>query len=320
VWVFRGLRRALEQDRPDVVHVISEAWGTLPNQVVSWGRRRTASAVVVHASDRNWWHGSRPEIAAKRVLARRVLRRVDGFAGLTDRVVEVAHTAGLDPDVPTALVNNFPRQPEVFRPAGTADQRAARRRLGLPEEGVGVGFLARLAPEKGPLELLDALALPGALDGAWAAIAGAGPLEPQVRDRAARGGVAFLGALSFPDAVVDFYRAVDVFVAPSRTLGEWEDQLPRAVVEAMMTGCVVVGSDCGAIPEMIGDSGIVTAEGDAEDLAAGLRRAVRLADDQALRQRARARAVDRYSSVATAERMIDLWERARARKRTRSYG
>lgn len=316
VWIFRGLRQALELDRPDVVHVVSEAWGTLPNQVVTWARREPGTAVVVHGADRVWWHGSAPEVLAKRLLARRVLRRTDGFAAQTERVIEVARDAGLPADVPTSVVHSHPRSPDLFQPPDDEGRRAARRRLGLPEEGVGVGFLARLAPEKGPLEFMDAVERAGTgLGGAWIAVAGAGPLEDPIRSRATDLGARFLGPLSFPERATDFYRAVDVFAVPSRRVGEWEDQSPRSVAEAMMSGCVVVGSTCGAIPEMIGDAGVVTAEGDIGALADGLVQAVAMTADYDLRSAARRRAIERYSPAATAEQLVDIWERALARRR-----
>ena len=46
----------------------------------------------------------------------------------------------------------------MFRPARDCAERAAcRRQLGLPVDGIGVGFMSRLVPEKGPLLFLEAL-------------------------------------------------------------------------------------------------------------------------------------------------------------------
>ena len=42
---------------------------------------------------------------------------------------------------------------------------------------------------------------------------------------------------------------------PSRTLPNWKEQFGRVIIEAMACGVPVVGSDSGAIPDVIGDAG-----------------------------------------------------------------
>ena len=106
-------------------------------------------------------------------------------------------------------------------------------------------------------------------------MAGIGPLEDQVKNTSARGHTTYLGGLSFPGQVVDFYRSIDVFVVPSITEGRFEEQGPRAVIEAMMTGCLVVGTDCGSIPSMVGSNGIIVPQRDVVQLAHGIREACR---------------------------------------------
>jgi len=316
LWVYPGMSRTLDQDGPDVIHVVSEAWGTLPCQAVIWARRHPTTAVVVHAADRIWWHGGAPEIAAKRWLARRVLGRLSGFAGQTAEVIDLARPAGLPDGVPTAVVQQCSRNPSIFRPASEEERAQARERLGLPSEGVGVGFLGRFSPEKGPMEFLDAIRVARPFFApAWVAMGGSGPMEATVRAVAAGTEVSLLGPVPFPEGVVDFYRAMDVFVAPSVRTAESEDQSPRSVIEAMMAGCVVVGSDCGAIPAMIGDVGVVTRQGDVQDLARGIIAGIAMSADEGLRASARERAVVLYSPDTAARETLELWERAIAHAR-----
>ena len=47
---------------------------------------------------------------------------------------------------------------------------------------------------------------------------------------------------SHPSEVADFFRAVDVFVAPPWRTDDWEEQSPRTVIEALMSGSLVVGT------------------------------------------------------------------------------
>ena len=315
LWLYRGMGAALTEDRPDVVHVVSEPWGLLSQQASTWVRRRDA-ALVLHGCDRIWRQGTAPERAAKRVLARRALRRADAYVAESPEAAEQARRHGLSPGALTASVHENPRDPERFRPARDSRERAeARRALGLPVEGAAIGFVGRLVPEKGALLFLDALRrlAPG---GWWFALAGSGPEESVVAERAEAQGGHFLGELGYPDDVSLFCRAVDVLAVPSYRTPDWDDQSPRVVVEGMMSGCVVVGSRSGAIPRMVGDAGIVVAEHDVDDLARGLATALIAARDPGVRHRARAHAISTYSGSAVADRLVAVWQAAASRRRT----
>ena len=65
---------------------------------------------------------------------------------------------------------------------------------------------------------------------------------------------------------------MDVLVLPSRTTPVWKEQFGRVLAEAMACRVPVVGSDSGAIPEVIGDAGLTFPEGDADALAERLGR------------------------------------------------
>lgn len=67
------------------------------------------------------------------------------------------------------------------------------------------------------------------------------------------------------EAIADLYRRADVFVMPSHHEGYC---VP--VVEAMRTGCYVVGSNAGNVPNIMGGLGSVFAAGDPAGLAAAV--------------------------------------------------
>jgi len=94
----------------------------------------------------------------------------------------------------------------------------------------------------------------------------------------------------------------DVFVLPTRA-----DGAPWAILEAMAAGLPVVASDVAAIPELVGDAGVVVPPGDPVVLAAALRA---LADDPdrraALGARARARACEHYAQEHQLDRILDV--------------
>jgi glycosyltransferase involved in cell wall biosynthesis len=105
---------------------------------------------------------------------------------------------------------------------------------------------------------------------------------------------------SVPRAQVGAWmRSFDALVLPSRETAGWKEQFGRALVEAMAVGTPCVGSDSGAIPEVIGAAGAVFPPGDAAALAAALERVV--ADRPRLSREASRRA-DEYTWERFAER------------------
>lgn len=127
-------------------------------------------------------------------------------------------------------------------------------------------------PEKGVGTLVEATYHLGA----GLLIAGSGPMEERLLQERH---VCLLGALQRGE-MDRFWRAIDVLVLPSLTTRHWAEQFGRVLVEAMGRGIPVVGSNSGAIPEVIGDAGLVVPEGSSAALAAALRQ---IRDDPALR-------------------------------------
>ncbi len=313
LWFYKHLDRSLDADKPDVVHVLTEPWQLLAFQASRWARRSPETAFVMHNSDRNWWTVPAGRRVSRRLVARQTFARADGFVSESGGGVREAEQFGLTNGTVTAAVIMNPRDPDAFRPPLDGNERAAaRERLGLPREGTGVGFLGRLSEEKGPMLFVDAFeqAASRTEQPLWAGVAGTGPLAHDVAGRAAGTSINCLGSLDYPDQVAMFLHAVDILVMPSVRIGQWEEQAPRAVVEAMLSGCIVVGTPVGGIPEMLDGTGIVVGESTPAALADGI---VRAASDPAvseLRAAARTRAIDVYSGRSAATSLVDVWERA----------
>ncbi len=169
-----------------------------------------------------------------------------------------------------------------------------------PQHARTVGFVGRLDAAKGADVLLRAAALEPELR---VAVAGDGPQREELLELARALEIAdrvdFVGALS-PEQLPDFYRSLDVLAVPSLTTPTWMEQFGRVALEAMACGVPVVVSDSGALPEVVGDAGVVVAEGNAADLAKALAEVVRDPDvatrlRQAGLARARAATWDRIA-------------------------
>jgi glycosyltransferase involved in cell wall biosynthesis len=119
--------------------------------------------------------------------------------------------------------------------------------------------------------------------------------------------VEFAGAVSSQE-IPQAFAAMDVMALPSLTRKNWKEQFGRVLIEAMACETPVIGSDSGEIPNVIGDAGLVTPEGDAKALAAAL---ARLGSDPALRaalvRRGRQRVLDRFTQEQVARRTAALY-------------
>ena len=93
--------------------------------------------------------------------------------------------------------------------------------------------------------------------------------------------VEFTGWLSDED-LLDVYRRAAVYVQASRHEG-----FGLAVAEAMLAGCVPVVMNVTAMPEVVGDAGVLIESQEPDAVAAGITRALELGPDAARRARER---------------------------------
>jgi len=179
-----------------------------------------------------------------------------------------------------------------------------------PSGQLRVGFVGRLIPHKGVDVLIRAVALDDRLH---ADVYGDGPDAESLRALAADLGVGdrvrFHGHVD-ESALPQIYPHLDVLAVPSVPVPGWLEQFGRVVVEAQASGVPSVASSSGALPEVVGDGGILVTPGDHVALADAL---ARFLDEPGLWTRLRnagTSSVDRYSWTAVAAAQLDLYERA----------
>jgi len=151
--------------------------------------------------------------------------------------------------------------------AAFLDRAAARRSLGVPAEGVRLGWVGRLSHEKGADILLEALPL---MDNTriTVSVVGDGNEIGRLRARAGELGVAdrvtWHGTVRAAASVVP---AFDVFVLSSRTEGT-----PMVLFEAMAAGVPIVAANVGGVSDVVSPAeAILVAPNDPAALAAAVR-------------------------------------------------
>lgn len=82
--------------------------------------------------------------------------------------------------------------------------------------------------------------------------------------------------------VLQFYQRAKVFFIPSRAEG-----MPNALCEAMLCGCIPVGSNVNAIPDIIANDSLVLATSDMDEVKSKLTKAIELGEEEQLKFRNR---------------------------------
>jgi glycosyltransferase involved in cell wall biosynthesis len=285
------LPKILARVRPDLVHIDEEPYNLATFLALRAARRSGAKTLFF-----TWQNILRHYPPPFAWMEAYVLQHSDyAIAGNAEAVrvlraknyrggVQVLPQFGVDPDLfhPIAESIHPPTSPATFCIGG------------------GVG---RWVEEKGIDLLLRAVA---GLEGDWEVrLVGSGPAQSQLQALARELGIAARVHFDPPRPSIEmpaYYASLDVFVMSSRTRPNWKEQFGRALVEAMASGVAVIGSDCGEIPNVIGDAGLLFREGDVDALRAHL---VALRDDPARRsvlgQRGRARVLAHFTHARIAQ-------------------
>jgi glycogen(starch) synthase len=236
------------------------------------------------------------------------LTRVDGRTGWQDRLKKFAIRFGSPIAISRAVAAPLPVKATLI---GNPYQDELFRLLPDVSRDRDIVFMARLVSDKGGDVTLAALAklkeqgLTPSLS-----IVGDGPeranLEKMCTDLGLDSQVTFTG-MQTGETLVRILNGHRIMVVPSR-LAE-----PFGVValEGIACGCALVGSEQGGLADAIGPCGLTFPNGDADALAACLRR---LLEDEALCQNLRSHAEQhllKHSPAQIAAAYLEVFERVR---------
>ncbi|MFB8387022.1 glycosyltransferase [Microbacterium sp. NPDC055910] len=264
----RPIWRALKR-RPDVIDLHEEPFSLATAELLLLRRLRRSRAPYVLYSAQNI---DKTYPIPFRWLERYALRHAAGAYVCNREAGEILARKGL-------------RGPAALIPLGvdTAVFAAADKTAAAPTPVIG--YVGRLEPHKGVATLLRA----AASRPDWRIeITGEGPQEQELAALAAELGVsdrvAFLGFAQGAE-LAERYRRLDVVAVPSVPWPGWLEQFCRVAVEAMASGVPVVASRSGAIPDVVGEAGILVEPGDPHALRDGIDQALEPGTWRGLRAR-----------------------------------
>ena len=293
--------RALEDFRPDVVHVVNPvffgAWGALLARRLELPLLASfhTDPKVVHSLSLGWLR--RP----LEIIDREVHNLAHVNLCTSPQMVELARSLGI------RRVRLWPKavDSQRFNPSHRSTVSRMLLTDSHPDEPLVV-YAGRVSFEKRVDVLVEMARL---LWGkARLAVVGEGPALGWLREQLADTDTVFTGFLE-GEALAAAYASGDVFVFPSDS-----ETLGFAAIEAMAAGVPVVAADAGGIPHIVADkrTGVLVPPGDANATAQAV---LGLLTDKDARQRlasaGRAEA-ERWSWLTATESLVERYRQAMA--------
>lgn len=289
------LGKIMRETRPEVVHIDEEPYNFATFQAMRLAHKQKAPALFFTWQNlyRNYpppfrqmelynYHHAAFALAGNRD-AQDVLRR-KGFHG------------------PIRIIPQFGFDTEIYRRSEPRPARAADAPFTL-------GYLGRLVENKGLTLLVEALAsLP---EYCRLVLIGNGPMQNTLEAQALQ--LEVKERITFKPGVPTYevpseLQQMDVLVLPSLSRPNWKEQFGRVLAEAMACETLVIGSNSGEIPHIIGEAGLVFTEGNAQELAFCVRR---LLDDpglySTLASRGRQRVLEQYTQERIARQTYEVY-------------
>jgi len=283
----------IQRFRPHIVHIDEEPYNLATWQALHLARRAGAKTLFF-----SWQNIDRRYPPPFSWGERWTLRQVDYALAGTESAAQVWRAKGYGKRM--AVVPQFGVDPQLFRAPDSKPD----------DTPFTIGYVGRLVEEKGIHLLLQAAACLSGND--WRMrLVGSGPARAELESLAEQLGIAHQVEWVEWVASVDMpaqYQQLDALVIPSLTRPNWKEQFGRVIIEAMASGVPVIGSDSGAIPDIVGEAGLIVPEGDVAALAAALER---LRGEALLRKRlmtaGRARVEARFTHAQVAADTVRVY-------------
>jgi len=294
-WRAPSLITRFAQRRPDVVHVHSGVWLKAARAARAVGIPRVIH--TVHGLlDREPWYGD--------TLKRFAARATDVVVAVSDPLHRyLVDDVRLQPSQVVTVINGV--DTSTFRPGDKVG--TLRQRLGITHEAIVVGHVARLAPIKNQLLLIDAFAaFRREIENAHLIIVGDGPerasLEQRIRELSLETSAHLVGTF---DDTAPLYREFDMFVLCSRAEGT-----SMSILESMASGVSVIATRVGGNPALLDDGScglLIPSENEGALVGALVRLAKNETERATFARAGRRRAESTYSESKVVDQYVDLY-------------
>lgn len=294
------LLRLIKDFKPDIVHVEQGDNSLSYFQTILFSKMLRLKSKFVFFTWVNWQH----RFSLKyRIFWTRIenfnLKKSDAAVVGNNAAQEILLKKGFEK--PILVLPQLGIDTQTFQPAKKCNQT------------IKIGFAGRLVKEKGIFLLLDAfIALSNKYSNLKMSYLGSGPclqeLTSQIKNNNVSDKVEILQPVPH-EQVANFMHSLDIFVLPSFDTCNWREQFGHVLIEAMACNVAVVGSDAGAIPEVLADAGLVFKQNDVLSLQNTMDLLINNKSQRLeIASRGYKRALKVYSLEAVAKQTYEFWK------------
>jgi glycosyltransferase involved in cell wall biosynthesis len=304
------LARVMREEKPDIVHIDEE-----PYNLATYLAMRQAIKVQAHTVVFTWQNIKRNYPPPFSLMEQNVLEHTEILIAGNEESVRVWRAKGFRGEI--VVIPQFGVDPNIYYRHESITRsskpslvlRRSARRPSQPK--LVIGYVGRLVPQKGVALLLRAASR---IKGPWEIrVLGGGPDRARLERLSQWLGIS--PRVKFDEQLPsthlpNYFSNLDVLVLPSITRPNWKEQFGRVLIEAMACGVITIGADSGAIPEVIGDAGLVFKEADEEDLREKLEILITKPDLRViLQQKGLERVEAHFTQAIIAERTVAVYRR-----------
>jgi len=289
--------------KPDIVHIFEEPYSLACFQMATLAKIASPRSKIIVQSFENMIIPQRFPFS---LIERFVLNNTNLLISIPKEGESVWRSKGYSGTIkqlPVGLDEDLFKKTESF----LANYPFLNKR-----DKIRIGYVGRLAPEKGLSLLLEAASyLLKHSSGFELLIIGNGErkrFESLATELGVRERITFINAVPNYQLPI-IYSKIDVLVLPSTTTAKWKEQFGRVLIEAMACGTAVVGSSSGEIPNIIGEAGFIFKEGNISALSKILEE---LASNSDLREKlgkmGRNRVLQNFTWSSITERLCSIYK------------
>lgn len=259
---YTSLIRAVVKCKPDIIHMMEEPYSLFSLEIVAVKKLFAPKAKIIFYTYDNISYNYKFHYKFSQIyklIELFTFKNTDYGLCANEEAKSITLSKGFDKPVKViypCFDYTFLKRTETGR---------LKEELGL--KGSIIGFAGRIVKEKGLDTLIKACS--EVKEEVSLLIIGRGEYKSELIRLAEELGInektRFVDVVKYSE-IPKFLSLLDIFVLPSITTDRWKEQFGRVIIEAMACEVPVIGSSSGAIPEVIGDNGLIFRENDYIDL------------------------------------------------------